>query len=240
MKKVILALLMVLTSNLSITTIFGAARVGVLRIPDRALAEQYNRLPWYGCLCCMERINQQFMADVALTRDLIESLKMTSPVSLRELFLKSQIETYPLSEAVERQLHALGFLDEDNQVKITWRQVVLYSLLKIPRGRGAEFTRAHQALIKAAAVEDLARKHPEIIPQLGGNLNEIPRPTYTTLAVHYNLIDNETEITAAEAADILAENARLDHSDFFSTVLTPKSLDDLFFDLGMIVFIENE
>ena len=240
MKKIILALFIVLTSSLSTTTIFGAARIGMVRIPNRPMAEQYNQLPWYGCLCCMERINRQFMDDVALTRDLIESLKMTSPISLRELFLKSQIEEFPLSAPVEVQLRALGFLDEDNQIKPTWRFTILSCLLKKSKRAAADaLERKYRRLVKKAAVEDLARKFPAIITQLQGNLNDIPRPTYTVLAVHYHLIENEAEITPAEVTQILTINARLDHSNLFSTFLMPKTLDDVFFDLGMIVFIDE-
>lgn len=231
MKKVFLALLMVLASSLSITTIFGAARVGVLRIPDRPMAEQYNQLPWYACCCCMERINSQFMDDVTLTHDLLTSFSMTSPNTLRELFLKCTNNDYTLSEDIARQLNGLGFLDEDHLVKITWRYPILCSLL--PRAEDLDATSFR------AAVEDLARKFPHIITQLRGNLNDIPRASYTTLFLNYRLIATETEITPEEVAKILRISSIINHTDLFISILTLKSLDDVFYDMGMVVFVED-
>lgn len=229
MKKIVFIFCSVLMKSLLTNTIFSAA-VMPFRIPDRPVAEQYNTLSWWQILCCKERINQQFLSDIALVHDMITSLKMTSPNSLRELVLKSVNDNYPLSDVVEHQLRGLGFLDRDNLIKLTWRFPIICTLLKKPLKL--------QKFCDKTAIEDLARKFPPIITQLHGNLNNIPRPTYTTLAVNYNLIADEAAVTPEEIAHILSINAKIDHSDPFSTFLSPKPLDDVFLDLGMVVFID--
>lgn len=231
MRKIIFIFCSILINSLLSTTTFSATRVMPFKIPDRPVAEQYNTLSCWEILCCGERINQQFLADIALVHDLITSLKMTSPNSLRELVLKSVNDNYPLTDVVEHQLRGLGLLDEENQIKLTWRFPIICTLLKNP----TKLTK----FCHKTAVEDLARKFPPIIAQLQGNLNDIPRPTYTTLAVNYNLIANEAEITPEEIAHILRINSKLDHSELFSTFLTPKPLDDVFFNLGMVVFVDE-
>ena len=233
MGKFNLMLFVLLVVNVAITSVFSAAAVLPLRIPDRPIAEQYRVLPWYGCLCCMERINHQFMDDLALTHDLLTSLKMTSPKSLRELFLKSQNPLYTLSNDVAPQLRGLGFLNHAGQVKESWVFPIVCMLIHAP----AELPIIHNR----AQVEDLARKFPAIIDQLENtNLNDIPPRSYEILATEYSLTADETTITAEELDRIFTINREMDHSELFTTELTLTTLDDLFFNLGMIVFIEYE
>jgi hypothetical protein len=161
-------------------------------------------------------INDAFLEDLTLVHMLVGFLKDETPAFLCELFLKNQIENYRLSQAARLQLEALGFLDEEQQIKRTWRSLIICSLLKDP-------TKLIYYL-KMAAVEDLSRKFPQIITLLQNNSTDIPLPTRRTLAINYQLIAIETEASPEEINEILRAHRKLNP---LTTFLRPNTAADL-------------
>lgn len=205
----------------------AASRVLPLRIPDRNAAEQYNKISWWRC-CCGSQVNQQFMEDVHLLYSLVMSLKISSPASLRQLCLKISNADYQLTPEVQRQLSALGFLNRDNELNPSWSFLVLVCLLTNPE---------HMEIFnRKTAVEDILRRQSETLEILARNLNDIPVDVTTFLLQQYPMLFPSGHIELADIAFINAtvSEIRVTLPDPFHTILIPKDIDDVFFDLGIV------
>lgn len=200
------------------------------RLPDRNLANQYasENSCWHSL--CSPSLNPQFVSDVKLLHQLLTSLKMTSPNSLRELFLKYSYPDYHLSPHIKQQLHELGFLKFDGNIRHSWHILIMLVLVPLYHIPG-EF----ESLQEKVIIEDIARKYPRLPAFLHPIPTTLPEEFLSKLVEDYGVFPNRESVTAEIVARLTNAAQSLSPLPDFGTMLSIKSLKELFITLGIIV-----
>lgn len=200
------------------------------RLPDRDVANQYRNENSCWQYLCSPLLNPQFVSDVKLLHKLLTSLKITSPNSLRELFLKYSSPTYNLSPHIKQQLHELGFLKFDGTIRHSWHILIMLELVPLYHIPG-EFESLHEKVI----IEDIARKYPHLLAFLHPIPTTLPEEFLSKLVEEYGLLPHRENITPETLTRLTKVAQGLSPIPDFGTLLSIKSLQELFVTLGIIV-----
>jgi hypothetical protein len=185
-----------------------------------------------GCLTCKSPHSEVFMNSLGDLNFMLQQLKVTSPDSLRELFLKSVSPLYVLSPHVQEQLERLGFLvhypdRRGYQIRPIWLEHVL--AMFVPRNEAQL-----EYLKYSVAMEDLSRRYPESADTILHRPSGIGAELRRLLMVDYSLIP--TGLLTPTALTHMQEALRRAGPERFFTCLDVSDIAEVFLDFyGILV-----